>query len=87
MPPLDLPEQVQAFAIHGNVIIASAGAYIAVYQSARLRIQLLFHQRGKTSCRTIGESCAGVNASKRVGASNRWSPRAGSADRCLSVKP
>jgi hypothetical protein len=51
VPPLDLPEQVQAIAIHRNVIIASAGAYIAVYQSARLRIQPLFHQRGKTSRR------------------------------------
>jgi hypothetical protein len=47
VPPLDLPEQVRAIAIHGNVIIASAGAYIAVYQPARLRIQLVFHERGK----------------------------------------
>jgi hypothetical protein len=60
-------------------------AYVAVYQSARLRIQLLFHQRGKTSRRTIGESCADetrVSVPTRVMAS----PRAESADRCLSVK-
>jgi hypothetical protein len=87
VPPLDLPEPVQPIAIHDNVIIATAGAYIAVYQSARLRIQLLFHQRGKTSRRTIGESCADVNASKRAGASNGWSPGAESPDGCLSVKP
>ena len=36
-PPPDLPEPVQAIAIHGDVIIASAGAYIAVHQPALLR--------------------------------------------------
>jgi hypothetical protein len=35
--PLGLPEQVLAIAIQGNVIIASAGAYIAVHQPALLQ--------------------------------------------------
>jgi WD40 repeat protein len=31
VPPLDLPESVQAVAVHGNVIITAAGANIAVH--------------------------------------------------------
>jgi hypothetical protein len=34
VPPLNLPESVQAVAIHGNVIITAAGADIAVHQLA-----------------------------------------------------
>jgi len=34
VPPLDLPESVQAVAAYGNVIITAAGADIAVHQLA-----------------------------------------------------
>ena len=34
VPPLDLPESVQAVATHGNVIITAAGVDIAVHQPA-----------------------------------------------------
>jgi hypothetical protein len=34
VPPLDLPESVLAIAVHGNVIITTAGADVAVHQPA-----------------------------------------------------
>jgi WD40 repeat protein len=34
VPPLDLPESVQAVAIHSNVVITAAGADIAVHEPA-----------------------------------------------------
>ena len=34
VPPLGLPEWVQAIAVHGNVIVTAAGADIAVHQPA-----------------------------------------------------
>jgi WD40 repeat protein len=37
VPPLDLPESIQALAVHGNVIITAAGADIAVHQPALSR--------------------------------------------------
>ena len=40
LPSLDLPESVRAVAIHGNVIVAAAGADLAVYQPALLRPML-----------------------------------------------
>ncbi len=38
VPPLDLPESVQAVAIHGNLIITAAGANIAVHYPALPRL-------------------------------------------------
>ena len=37
VPPLDLPESVQAVTVDGNVIVTAAGADIAVHQLALLR--------------------------------------------------
>jgi WD domain, G-beta repeat len=37
LPSLDLPKSVRAVAVHGNVIVAAAGAHIAVHQPALLR--------------------------------------------------
>jgi len=37
VPPLDLPESVQAVTIHGIVIVTAAGADIAVHQPALAR--------------------------------------------------
>ena len=37
VPPRDLPESVQAVAVHGDVIITAAGADIAVRQPMLLR--------------------------------------------------
>ena len=34
VPPLDLPESVQAVAVHGNVIVTATGAVIAIHQPA-----------------------------------------------------
>jgi WD40 repeat protein len=34
VPPLHLPEEVQAVAVHGNIIVTAAGADLAVHQPA-----------------------------------------------------
>jgi len=37
VPPLYLPESVQAVAVHGDVIVTAAGTHIAVHQPASAR--------------------------------------------------
>jgi hypothetical protein len=65
VPPLDLPESVRAVAVHSIVIIAAAGADIAVHHPAlpgRMR-ELLFYvpERGPSAKRSDNDLLAGTS--------------------------
>ena len=66
VPPLDLPESVQAVAVHGNVIITAAGADIAVHQPALPRPM-------RSSCAVGSEPGVGRRSSDKI-TENRQKP-------------